>query len=176
MTNPNIGSRAPTHDISTWACWRDATHSVAASKYGWPQCTVCMAAPPYHERPEWLPDNFMLGIYLPSRDEAGWKANAIISTRSAIVGLPVGYEQRWIDAYFEGWLNGPMQYRDRDARGLWEAGIFHAASRMVTNYPTIACAHLPTEALTCIGNYRPKERHLHIDSEGIVALDEWLKG
>lgn len=169
MTKPNIGSEPHTHEISTWACWRDATHEVAATQYGWPQCVVCRAAPPYHERPDWLPDDFALGIYLPT----DWRPTAIIAPRSGIVGLPVGDGQQWIDIYYEGWINGPMQYDDRDARGLWEAGVQHAASRMVTNYPTIACAHMYASSLVRIGTYYPKAvRRIELTDES--KLEEWL--
>lgn len=169
--NPNIGPRPHAHEISTWTCWRDAAHEVTTSKFGWPQCTVCRAAPPYHERPDWLPNDFELGIYVPNT--ASWKGTAIIAPRSGVVGLPAGGD--WIDISYEGWINGPMQYGDRDARGLWEAGIEHAAGRMITDYPTIARAHLPSNSLVRIGLYYPKTRLVGLFSEGEDRLSEWLE-
>lgn len=156
-----------------FTCWRDPSHLViSTTMFGWPQCGICRAAPPFHERPGYLPENFALAIYVPVDN----RATAIISPRSAVVGLPNGGEGEddWTQVYYEGWLNGPMQYGDRDARGLWEAGIEHAASRMVCAYPTIAQANLPSHMLQYVGLYWPATKVLVVDKPD--ALEEWLDG
>jgi len=156
---------------SQFTCWRDPAHqAVNQTIYGWPQCGICRAAPPYHERPSYLHEDFVLGLYVP----ADGRATAIIAERSAVVGLPDGGEgdDAWTQIYYEGWINGPMQYGDRDARGLWEAGVEHAASRMVTAYPTVAQANLPAGTLQYVGLYWPVDKRIVVDNEG--ALERWL--
>lgn len=149
-----------------WKCWRDASHTdIRITRFGWPQC-ACQAAPQYHERPDYVPPDLELGVYIP----ADGRATAIIAPRSGVVGLPAGGD--WIDVYFEGWVNGAMQYAELDVRGQWEAGVQHAASRMITDYPTIACAMLPTVSLTRIGSYWPKSRMLRVENEVVEA---WLE-
>lgn len=150
-----------------WECWRDPSHEVGKSPLGWPQCKVCRAAPPYHERPNYVPDNLMLGVFVPKRRTS---AMLMISARSGVVGYWVG--QR-VMTYYEGWANGPMQYADRDARGLWEAGIEHAAGRLITDYPTVAQGFFPGDDLIQIGFYNPKTKRLIVNDE--AALNEWLE-
>lgn len=155
-----------------WQCWRDASHDqIITTEFGWPQCSTCWAAPAYHERPDYVPAHFVLGIYVP--DPTNWRAAATVEPRSGIVGLPTGVGGEYISVYYEGWVNGPMQYAERDARGLWEAGIQHAAGRMVVDYPTIARAHLPSNSLTRIGIYRPKSGEIELTDE--ARLNEWLE-
>lgn len=152
-----------------WTCWRDPTHATAATIFGWPQCLTCRAAPPYHERPSYLPEDLKLVIYVPTEDP---RMRAVIAPRSAIVGLPVGGSGERTSIYYEGWVNGPMQYADRDARGLWEAGVEHAAGRMVTDYPTVAQANVLSRRLKRVGMYHPRTHQIDVADEG--ALDAWL--
>ena len=73
---------------------------------------------------------------------------------------------------YEGWINSPMQYGDRDARGLWEAGVYHAADRLITDYPTVARAHLRASSLQYIGLYWPRQQRMEVENE--EALERWL--
>lgn len=158
--------------VRDWTCWRDPTHEpISTTIYGWPQCSVCRAAPEFHERAKYLPDNFALGLYVP----VDRRARVFIAERSAIVGLPNGGEGEddYTEVYYEGWVNGPMQYGDRDPRGLWEAGVEHAGSRMVCRYPTVAMAYLPSVSLKCIGLYFPKFKTIEVNNEDL--LEGWLR-
>lgn len=156
---------------ATWVCWRDPAHTVNETFYGWPVCFACGAAPVFHERWEYLRDNIVLGIYVLKPGPL----NAIIAPRSGVVGLHDGGDgaEDRTELYYEGWVNGPMQYADRDARGLWEAGIKTAAGRMVTRYPTIACATPKSDAVRAIGLYHVKEDVVAVDDE--QALTQWLE-
>lgn len=162
--------------VTSWTCWRNPEHDrVNTTMFGWPQCAICRAAPEFHERPNYLPENFVLGIYVPvDGDALRRRAIAMIAPRSAVVGLHDGGDgdDARIQVYYEGWTNGPMQYADRDARGLWEAGVYHAASRMVTGYPTIAQAYLPADQLAYVGLYYPKTKRIIVDADQRLA--EWL--
>lgn len=164
--------------MTEFICWRDPKHTdITITRFGWPQC-ACGAAPPYHDRPDYLPKGFQLGIYVPVEGPL----RAIIADRSGVVGLPSpadasdplgrGPEARTL-IYYEGWTNGPMQYADRDTRGLWEAGVEHAASRMITQYPTVAQAFPLSTTLKNIGLYDPRAHTFDIHDE--EALDAWLK-
>lgn len=153
--------------MTTWSCWREPEHTVASHPdFGWPQCIDCGAAPPYHERPAYLDERLELTIYVPEGP-----IRAIIAPRSGVVGLPYPKAER-AAVYYEGWVNGPAQYADRDARGLWEAGIEHAASRMVCQYPTAATLAPELKMLTAIGVYRPRDNSFTITNE--EALEAWL--
>lgn len=154
----------------TWTCWRNPTHTEIEhhETFGWPQCMECGAAPQYFERTEYLDERLNLTLYV-LKPEATHLAT-IVHPRSGIVGLPAGPERTIV--YIEGWRNGPMQYGDRDARGLWEAGVEHAASRMVTAYPTVACLSPRSEDLEAIGTYNPTTHHFDVENE--EALATWL--
>jgi len=151
-----------------WTCWRDASHTVTTHDFGWPQCLDCHAAPAYYERPAYLDERLELTIYVP--DSAGI-AN-MMAPRSALVGgVSAGGER--VLVHFEGWVNGPAQYADRNARGLWEAGVEHAASRLVTDYPTSACMTPKVVELCAVGTYNPTTHVVTITNE--EALNSWLK-
>lgn len=153
-----------------WTCWRDSSHATTIHPdFGWPRCTECGAAPPYHERPLFLDPRLELTLYVPAPDA---RVRSMIAARSAIVGLPTGPERALV--YLEGWINGPMQYADRDARGLWEAGVEHAASRMVCQYPTAGLLSPRLNELVAIGTFNPSSDLLDVTNE--KALDEWLAG
>ena len=152
---------------TTWTCWRDATHETTTHPdFGWPRCQVCGAAPPYYERPAYVDDRLELTTYVPVENSPLGKT---VAPGSAMVGHSLG-ERALV--YYEGWVHGPAQYADRDARGLWEAGIEHAASRMVTQYPTSAAMTPRTEELTPVGTYRPTTSTVTIADE--EALGRWL--
>jgi hypothetical protein len=151
-----------------WTCWRDASHETTIHPdFGWPRCAECGAAPEFHERPSYLDERLELTIYIPNRGHSF--IGAMVAPRSGIVGLPMG-ERALV--YYEGWVNGPAQYADRDVRGLWEAGIEHAAGRMVCQYPTVALMSPKVDELEAIGTYNPTTRVVTVTDE--KALEGWL--
>jgi len=157
-------------DPNDFTCWRDPRHTaISTTVFGWPMCDFCRAAPPYHERPQYLSDDFVLGIYVPTGP-----ATVMIAPRSGVVGLPDGGDgdEARTEVYFEGWVNGAMQYADRDVRGQWQAGIEHAASRMVCRYPTVATALLCPAMLQYVGLYWPATKQIAIDNNEV--LNGWL--
>jgi hypothetical protein len=135
--------------------------------FGWPRCRDCGAAPDYHERPSYLDERLELTLYVPRRRKS---FAVMVAPRSAIVGLAMGEDRLLV--YLEGWINGPMQYADRDARGLWEAGVEHAASRMVCQYPTSSMLSPKADELDTIGTYNPTTRTITVTDE--EALNAWL--
>lgn len=159
------------YTASDWKCWRVAEHYVNETIYGWPQCFECGAAPPYHERSEFVRDDFALGIYVL----LDHPLKGAIAPHSGIVGLHNGGvgEDSKVELYFEGWTNGPMQYADRDVRGLWEAGVAVAANRMITRYPTVATCVAPNTALQGVGLFQVKTNTIIVDNE--QALAAWLE-
>lgn len=157
-----------------FVCWRNPSHAIGVHPVlGWPECSVCRAAPPYWERGQYLPETFELGIYVP--DGTGYIAGG-----SAVVGYPI---ERPMDettppyyevlVYYEGWIHGACQYEGLDARGRWEAGLLHAADRLVTAYPTAAMATLPAPRLKRVGSYDPKHKRI-IEITDNEALEAWL--
>lgn len=151
-----------------WTCWRNPRHPVKPHPvFGWPQCQHCQAAPQYHERSQWLPADLQLAIYVPSPF-----ARFGVAPGAGIVGVnpPLGNDIVFV--HYEGWVHGAMQYADRDARGRWEAGVYHAASRLVTAYPTIAQANVPRQQLRRIGTYNPTTDVVTVTDE--AALSVWL--
>ena len=97
-------------------------------------------------------DGKQLSIYIPKFG----KDVARIKKGSGIVGEPIGDGK--VLVYFEGWVNGAMQYSHLDARGQWEAGVDHAAGRMLTEYPTIAKAIVDEDDLITVGYFHPGNR------------------
>lgn len=157
--------------MTTWTCWRDPSHTTKAHpRWGWPQCQDCGAAPPYHERAEYLPsENADLVIFVPVDDHWG------IAAGSALVGYIHDDEdatERRATISYEGWVHG-SQYESRDARGRWEAGLLHAASRLVTGYPTSAMYSPSMSRVKAIGLYNAKTHTIILNDE--EALDAWLK-
>lgn len=153
-----------TTSTSVWTCWRDATHTTHNTQWGWPQCVECQAAPQYHERGRYVYNDVSLVIYVPI--DAGRLG---IDPGSALVGLPV---ETSVDVHYEGWKYGAAQYANRDARGRWEAGIQHAAGRMVTAYPTSARVFVGSTLVRAIGTYHPSTDTITVFDE--EALESWL--
>lgn len=155
---------------ATWLCWRDAKHTVNQTMFGWPQCFECGAAPEYHERWQYVRDDFVVGIYVL---EPG-PLNAIIEPRSAVVGLHNGGDgdESRTEVYFEGFVHG--QYADLSQRERWTQGIKSAAGRMVCRYPTIASCLPRTSAVKAVGMYQVKADAITIDDEQTLA--QWLEG
>lgn len=153
--------------LTDWKCWRDPQHTAIDTHpmFGWPQCATCRAAPPYHERPNYLPE-LLLDVYVLTTP------SSIIAEGSGIVGDPSHAEDRVL-VHYEGWIHGARQYEHLDARGRWEAGLLHAAGRMVTGYPTMAAGLLPTSQLKKIGTYDPRTHRVEVEDE--QALAAWIK-
>lgn len=158
------------NENQTWTCWRDPSHETKPHPwYRWPRCTVCGAAPAYHERPGYLPAEFWLPVYVLA---PAARARVIVAPGSGIVGGPVDTGER-TTVHYEGWVHGAAQYASRDAPGRWEAGVEHAAGRMITEYPTSAAASIPTEDLLMVANYNPTTRAFGVfDDESLAA---WLE-
>ncbi len=156
--------------MNDWKCWRNREHPVAPHpQLGWPQCTVCGAAPQYHERAQYLPAGMELTLYAPAFPEA----NLGIAPGSAIVGVPLLDDgPQAVLVCYEGWVHGAMQYADRDAHGRWEAGVEHAADRLITAYPSVARKVLPIHALRPIGTYSPTTNSIAVTDD--AALVAWL--
>lgn len=151
--------------MTTFRCWRDPSHTrIETTRFGWPQCAVCRAAPAYHERPSYLPDDLLLDVLVPTRVGP----YQTIDEGSAVVGVPL--DENRVLAYYEGWIHG--QYAELSKRERWEHGVLHAAGRMVTNYPTVATAHLDAWDVTKVGTYNPKTRELVVTDEDVLRA--WL--
>lgn len=151
---------------TTWTCWRDAAHEVRPHQYyGWPQCTRCSAAPPYHERADYLPPGFSLGIYVPA------KRGGTVADGSAIVGHVT--EDGQFHVAYEGWVYGAAQYEGLGVRGRWEAGLHHAANRLVTRYPSRATQVVDARWVHEVGRYEVATSVVTITDE--PALSRWLE-
>mgnify|MGYP001765174084 CR=1 FL=1 len=152
--------------MTTWTCWRDPAHDTTElTRLGWPECGVCGAGPSYPDRFEYVPNACEVAVYVPAPGSSGRFA-----PRSAVVGYPTDDGQ--VRVYFEGWVYGPAQYGERDTRGLWEAGVDHAAGRMIVSYPTVATGVYPAESLIRVGTHWPKQLRTVVDDED--ALTAWL--
>lgn len=164
-----LDAPTPPDRAADWTCWRDPAHETwKHDLFGWPSCRDCGAGPSYLDRFAQLPEDLAVGVYVPAPDA---RFGAVLAPRSAIVGLPEidGVSTK---VYYEGWVNGPAQYGDRDARGLWEAGVDHAAGRMVTRYPTIATAVVADTDLVRVGTFWPMPRRIEVTDEDAMAA--WL--
>lgn len=157
--------------MNDWKCWRDPSHPVEPHPiFGWPQCQIDSAAPQYYERGEYLPTGFELTLFVPD----GLLMD--VAPRSAIVGLTGaadGHDEGVSVIYYEGWVSGGAQYAERGPHGLWEAGVYHAADRMVTAYPTRATSVVPTRRLWPVGTYDPRAHTITITDP--AALNAWLE-
>lgn len=152
-----------------WTCWRDESHTVNETIFGWPRCLDCGAAPNYPDRWDYLRENFVLGLYLPHPEATSQG----IAEGSGIVGLPEqgADETSWVKLYYEGYIYG-HRYEGSDRQGLWKAAVDQAAGRMVCAYPTIAQRIVPPGAVQLIGLYYPKTKTFEVDDND--ALERWL--
>lgn len=154
-----------------WTCWKNPEHATGLNDtFGWPTCRVCGAGPTYPERFEMLDPQRELGVYVPANEPN--IPGGPIAARSAIVGLHIEGTDRVL-IYFEGWVNGTAQYGDLDPRGLWQAGVKHAAGRMVVDYPTTAKGMSRLEALTRVGTYWAKTDRIEVTDD--AAINAWLE-
>lgn len=108
--------------------------------------------------------NAQLNVYVP---KPGSRTGLLLAPRSGIVGLPYDTADK-VMIYFEGWVNGAAQYENLDAFGKWEAGVEHAAGRMLTEYPTIAMRVVDEDELKLVGYYHCS----NADGERIRLFDE----
>lgn len=151
-----------TIDTARWTCWRDPSHEGGKnSDFGWPECKVCGAAPPYHERPNYLPADFALNVYILT------EPHYFIAPGSAIVGIE---KESGVLAYYEGWIYD--QLPEVSVRDRWEAGVMQAADRMVTRYPTTGFGFMQSPVLKKVGTYLPRIHQLVMDDE--ETLKEYL--
>lgn len=139
---------------------------------------------PYHERWSIAAEaECVLDIVVLTEDSD----RGFIASGSGIVvaphwrdGLPDGRlpEAESALVYYEGWIHGANQYADLPALDRWKAGVFHAAGRAVTEYPTTASALLPTSHLRVVGRYHTArgETDDAVVITDTAAVDEWLSG
>lgn len=154
---------------ATWKCWRDASHPTRPNPLlGWPQCTVCSAAPPYHERPSYLPPGFHTNLYVPQDQTSALRRYV---AGSAIVGITEDSEDEnaRVRIYYEGWIYHRPSVDPFDS---WRQGVIVAADRLITSYPTAAMAWVSPKTLTKIGTYSPAGNVFTITDP--TARDEWL--
>jgi hypothetical protein len=147
-----------------WTGWHDPSHQpITTTRFGWPQCGVCHAAPDYPDRWKYAQAaDVTVGLYLPVADTyAAWR----IAARSGVVGVA---DNDQIDAYYEGWLYG-IPGSDPDAN--WRAAVATAANRLVVSYPTVARSRFPADSLLQIGVFSVR-RGITVDNQ--PALDAWL--
>lgn len=153
-----------------WKCWRDPNHEVVDHpEFGWPQCvrSECRAAPPYHERLDYLPDGYTLDVFVPRRTAA----LSIFAPGSAIIGTPLDKDH--VKVYYEGFVYGtPNEARDKGPRAKWVLGIQIATERCITAYPTVATAFMQRAHLLQIGSYEPKRQRLLVHND--IVLDRWV--
>lgn len=152
-----------------FVCWRNPDHPVHENPiFKWPQCKEpnCQAAPPYHERVQYVPDDLHLPIYVPT----GMAGTTNIMPRSAAVGHPPRDGRSLV--YYEGWIHGAPTAAVTP-REQWEAGLFQAADRMITRYPTTALALMNVDLMTQVGTYHPKTHTYEITDE--ETLTAWIE-
>lgn len=149
--------------MTIWTCWRYPSHETTTDPmFGWPRCAECSAGPPYYERT--APADLRLDVVVP-------KGGRIKKGSAVVAALDPEAPRRYL-IYFEGWLHGADQYAHLDRRGQYEAGLLHAAERMVTRYPTSAKAEVSTGDMLKIGTYTPVTRWFDVLDED--TLDRWL--
>ena len=109
-------------------------------------------------------DGATLTVYVPAPGSV-----TLIAARSGIVGEP---HEHGVLCHYEGWVNGPMQYAHLDARGLWEAGVKHAAGRAFVDYPTVARRLVDLDDLVEVGTIGAADNVVSVTNE--PAVQAWL--
>lgn len=162
---------APRPDAGEWRCWRRPGHRTRKHEvFGWPLCADCRAKPPFHERFTMLDPALTVGVYVPAPDATGLDAR--IAPGSGIVGVVDDATDPRMLVHYEGWVHDPGSYADLDVHGRWQAGVEHAAQRMVIEYPTAASARLVRTSLVQVGEYQPTTRTLDLTEPETLA--RWL--
>jgi hypothetical protein len=160
-----------TSTVTSFKCWRDATHKVAPHPtYHWPRCIVCGAAPAYHERPRYLPDDFTLNLYVPATAGHGGVVGGSLLTikhGSGIVGLPTRSGD--VEICYEGFIFEPGLITDA---ARWRYAVLHAAGRQIVAYPTVARMWVPADNLIEVGTYNPTHDSFSITNRG--PLVAWI--
>ena len=85
-----------------------------------------------------------LPVYCPKPSSPFARA---IAAGSGIVGDPNRSHDGLILVYYEGNLYGAVNMQKYSER------VLHAADRLATRYPTIACQYIPADQLKAIGTY-----------------------
>lgn len=154
--------------MTPWVCWRDPRHvDVMITRFGWPQCRVCAAAPAYHERGKWMSSDLTVPVFVPAPEAP---MRHVVAPGSAVVGCSAG---GFAEVTYEGWVYGAHQYAHLDTRGRYEAAVLHAADRLVTDYPTRARMVVAEDELVHVGDYNPTTRVLDVTDQD--ALTHWLE-
>ncbi|HEU0130808.1 MAG TPA: hypothetical protein VFQ85_07440 [Mycobacteriales bacterium] len=150
----------------TWTCWRDPTHQpIATTRFGWPRCGACGAAPSYPERWAYAQAaDVTVDLYMPV---AGTYAAQHVAARSGVVGVPDSDSDQ-IDTSYEGWL---YSRPGEDVHANWKKAVEAATNRLVVNYPTVARSRFPAEQLTRIGLVSVRDG---ITVDDAMALEAWL--
>lgn len=110
-----------------------------------------------------------LAVYVPNDDAPEVVGLAVehIDKGSGIVGRPAPDTRILI--YYEGNRYGAsniVTFADR---------CYHAASRLEQDYPTVAQAYVPAEAITQAGWFYMPERRVDIrDVHDMIAIAHWL--
>ena len=109
-----------------------------------------------------------LAVYVPSRTNPFSVAARGLVPGSAIVGrLPLsGDAPGWLIVYYEGnrhRAENIVTFADR---------AYHAADRLVQDYPTTAWALVPAVALVTVGSFDLRTRTVSLSDE--AALAAWL--
>lgn len=124
----------------------------------------------YHERWKMQQERHAQLLILVPKDGVVTR----IADRAGIVGKRLKDSPGKVLVYFEGWVNGAMQYSNRDPHGQWMAGVEHAAGRMLTEYPTVACAVMDEDDFVEVGAYHcvnaTEEERIRLWDEAAVDL------
>ena len=102
-------------------------------------------------------------VYIPT-------GASIIDPGSGIVGRNFAGSHPWhgIEVYFEGNRFGSSNIKTFADR------VYHAADRMVTNYPTVARAVMPVADLERVGTFDGQRVSLVSDGGALTRLARWI--
>lgn len=95
-----------------------------------------------------------------------------IGRGAGIVGRPLSGQPDIIEVYYEDNRYGTLDYQaEREQRPIYEVCLYHAADRLVTNYPTAARSWIPATVLREVGRFDSATRTLTVTDE--MALRRW---
>lgn len=160
--------------VQSWTCWRSRMHEGVRVHpvFGWPQCTVCGAAPSYDERTMYAR---ALGVSLDIVVPTG-ESTVPFALGSAAVTLPTSPSTDQRVVYYEGWVYDGAA--GQDVGSAWLLGLRQAVARAVTSYPTTAVARVPERSLTVVGEYRllpdPAGEPEIVTITNAAPLNAWL--
>lgn len=114
---------------------------------------------PYWKRAELAKNlGLMLNVYVPKLGRL-----MTVARGSAIVGFKIPHTP-FVRVHFEGNVYGTIST-------TFEAMLHHAADRMATGYPTVACGMYELDELIQVGMYDYAKDELTITDQ--VELDAW---